>query len=634
MQAVNNPLKDPTLVDDRSWVGVASECAQAVELVRRNTLALDIPLGSSLSCVEILTALFLGRVLRLCRATPRCQGRDRFLLSKGHGSGPLYVILAALGYFDHIGAENALRRLGMDGALLSKHPETWDIPGIDFPSGALGFGLGIAAGMAAGLRRRRSRNVVYVLLGDGECDRGPVWEAADLIAKEGLTNVVPIIDANGLSYSGRVDIPSLIKRWVGLGYRVAEVDGHNVGRLVKCMRAARSRAFLKGASPSVIVARTIKGRGLEHLEGKIQSHEAQLDPSARPPLDMSRLRKLIEVLPRWGHRCVKKQPIRLRVPRFGALRSIPAAIRDVGLDLAVWANKNPNLVVVCADVQRSMRIGSLKPATRLMHLGLREQCALAVSAGLAATGFRPVVCAFDAFLLGAIQEIKCLLAIPQLPVVILASHSGVGVGKDGTTHHSIETPAAIEAIPNCYSFEPSDRISARAILRHALLHGVGPSYIRLARQVVPPCRSGAVWRISDGVRIAAGKPSRTARVLLLASGALVAEAVEARELLLRWGVSCVVFDLFSTTLAGRSGLLTQIMRDNAHSSAFLIRDAYPVSSWQPNLTVVGIDAFMRGGSTEFLYRSAGVDAEGIAHRVRESLGPTGTGVRNGGMRPK
>lgn len=599
---------------------ISAQLRAIADCVRQNILALEVPLGSALSCADILTTLYFGGVLAYCTRTNRCEGRDRFLLSKGHGAAALYVILCALGYFDTLGGEKVLSNLAKNGAPLVKHPEYLNIPGIDFPSGALGLILGAAAGIGLALKQDRKDAAVFALLGDGECDRGTVWEAADFIASKQLNNVITIVDANRLSYSDYVDTKRLAPRWAALGYHVTIANGHNVNELRSSLYHARCRANTKDA-PSVIIAQTTKGYGLPALAGKIEAHEANYG-SQRPKLDISKLRELIRTSPFRAHRCQSLNPHTLRSPSLPPIESKTAATRDLGRDLAYWTKVNPSLVVLCPDVQRSTRLDDLMSSRQFVHMGLREQCTIGVASGLAISGKTVVVSGFDGFFLNAILEIKCMMAIPVLPVILLASHSGIAVGVDGPTHHSCETPVAMTAISGLTCFEPSDLCSARMILEHRLTATNGPCYIRLSRHAVPVLPSDNVnASISTGFRLVAGNLDVGVKVVLLAAGTVVAQATTALEILRAQHILGGVIDVFSQTSFRHSSGISSLRSRVGDASIVAFLDANISMGWAglDFDEIVSVDEYYPGWNADYLYRLAGLSAHSIALRVRNLL---------------
>lgn len=221
-------------------------------------------LGGSLSLVEILTTLYFD-VLRLDPRHPDDLGRDILILSKGHGAIGLYAVLAERGFFP----VDELETFGRQGGRLMGHPVR-AVPGVEMPTGSLGHGLSLANGFALADRARRC----FVILGDGELQEGSVWESAMCAAHLGLDNVTAVVDRNDLQLTGPTEatmrLEPLADRWRAFGWAVREVDGHDRGALRKAFTAKEP------AQPTVVIAHTVKGRGLPSVQGKRDSHYARL----------------------------------------------------------------------------------------------------------------------------------------------------------------------------------------------------------------------------------------------------------------------------------------------------------------------------------------------------------------------
>jgi transketolase len=226
--------------------------------------------GGSLSCVEILVHLYFAR-MRIRPDEPEWSGRDRFVLSKGHACPALYAVLARRGYFDP--AE--LSTLRAPGSRLQGHPDMRLLPGLDCSTGSLGQGFSVAAGLARGLAcgpaSQPSCPRVYCLLGDGELQEGCIWETAATAAAARLSNLVAVVDCNGLQLEGPIDgikpVGSLSRRWLEFGWHPLEADGHSFGSLEAALDEACSCGL-----PSVVLARTVKGKGVSFMEGIAEWH--------------------------------------------------------------------------------------------------------------------------------------------------------------------------------------------------------------------------------------------------------------------------------------------------------------------------------------------------------------------------
>lgn len=246
----------------------ADTVAQQAAQMRRDIVEMIAEAGSghpggSLSAADIVATLYFGGVLRHDPSDPGWPERDRFILSKGHAAPVLYAALAAAGYFGH----DHLKTLRKLGSMLQGHPDSKKTPGVEVSTGSLGQGLSVAAGLAAGLRTTpEDDRRVFCLLGDGELQEGQVWEAAMFAAHHGLGNLIAIVDENGLQIDGACSevmcLGHVAQKFDAFGWRTAEVDGHDVAALQAALTAARSG----GDAPHVVVARTVKGKGVSFME--------------------------------------------------------------------------------------------------------------------------------------------------------------------------------------------------------------------------------------------------------------------------------------------------------------------------------------------------------------------------------
>lgn len=225
--------------------------------------------GGSLSCIDILTALYMGGVMEHDPQDPHLPTRDRFILAKGHAAPALYCALAHSGYFPKADLMT-LRKLGSN---LQGHPDSSLVPGVEVSTGSLGQGLSIASGLACGLRLEGSSATVFTVLGDGECEEGQVWEAAMFAAHQHLDNLVAIIDNNGLQIDGRIEDvcnpESLGDKFAAFGWDVHHVDGHDIPELVGILTKAKAA---KDGKPIVVIARTVKGKGVSFMENQAGWH--------------------------------------------------------------------------------------------------------------------------------------------------------------------------------------------------------------------------------------------------------------------------------------------------------------------------------------------------------------------------
>ena len=238
-------------------------------------------MASALSCADLVAALYF-EALHIDPAAPEDEGRDRFILSKGHGCMALYAALAERGFF----SEEMLDEYARDGGRLAEHPAPRCVPGLEAATGSLGHGLGLGCGLALAAKIRGQSHRVFVLLSDGECAEGSVWEAALFASARRLDNLVAIVDYNNWSAMDRTSpyLEPLAEKWKAFGWPPVEIDGHDVGAIV----AALSRAPFEPSRPAAVVAHTVKGKGVSFMEDDLEWHY-------RPPNDNDLKRALEEI---------------------------------------------------------------------------------------------------------------------------------------------------------------------------------------------------------------------------------------------------------------------------------------------------------------------------------------------------
>ncbi len=238
-----------------------------INILHMLTLAGSGHTGGSLSAVDVAVAIYFSR-MKFNPADPSWEERDRFVLSKGHAAPLIYAVMAEAGYF----REDAIKTLRKTGSPLQGHPCSAMLPGIEISTGSLGQGLSVANGMALGLRLDGNPARVYCIMGDGEVQEGQVWEAAMTAAHYKIDNICAVVDNNGLQIDGPVEkvmgIEPLRDKWAAFGWHVMDIDGHNMQEIIDALDEAET---VKGR-PSIIIARTTKGKGVSFFENKVEYH--------------------------------------------------------------------------------------------------------------------------------------------------------------------------------------------------------------------------------------------------------------------------------------------------------------------------------------------------------------------------
>ncbi len=245
----------------------AKACKIRADIIEMTCLAASGHPGGSLSAADVLAVLYFHH-MRHDPKNPKWEGRDRFVLSKGHACPVLYAALAEAGYFDR----EHLKTLRKLGSILQGHPDMRKAPGVEISSGSLGQGLAVACGMAKAAKIKEESHRVFVMIGDGESQEGEIWESAMFAAHYELDNLVAITDYNNLQIDGFVsevmEVQPLAEKWRAFSWHVIEIDGHDIGQIIDALEAADQ---VKG-KPTMIVANTTKGKGVSFMEGVCDYH--------------------------------------------------------------------------------------------------------------------------------------------------------------------------------------------------------------------------------------------------------------------------------------------------------------------------------------------------------------------------
>ena len=456
--------------------------------------------GGTLSIMDVTAALYLHEA-RLDPQNPSWPDRDRIIWSTGHKAPSLYLGLGMAGYFP---VEDVVRLRKLHSPYQG-HPHWPKLPGVEISSGSLGQGLSVGAGIALAAKLDKKDYRVYVLNGDGEQQEGQIWEAAMEGAQFGLDNLVSIIDRNRLQIDGWVkdvmNVEPLRDKYASFGWHVIEIDGHNMKAILDAFAQART---VKG-KPVVILANTVKGKGVSFMEDKAGWHgkspskeelpKALAELKLTDKLDVPKLFKiaddyqqqafseLMTRVPKFSRDYFwNKQPtmkVKMDPTRFGFGR----ALSDHGND--------PRLVCLGADISGSICISHFyekhpERKDRWFSVGIAEQSGTALAAGLAKEGKIPVFGTYGVFAAGRnLDQLRTTVCYGNFNVLIAGAHGGVSVGPDGATHQALEDLFQVCALPNMNCSAPCDSIETKKATEHLLFKINGPKYLRFAREATP-----------------------------------------------------------------------------------------------------------------------------------------------------
>jgi transketolase len=515
-----------------------------IDSVRATTAAGSGHPTSCCSAADLVAAIFFSE-MRYDPRNPSNPDNDRFVLSKGHAAPVLYAAWAEAGIINR-DELLTLRRFDSD---LEGHP-TPRLPWVDVATGSLGQGICAGVGIALNARRINSEYRTYVLLGDGEIAEGSVWEAAHAADHEKLDSLCGIVDVNGLGQKGPSiwdhDIKAYVDRWQAFGWHVIAIDGHDMDAILRAFDEARAT---KG-KPTMIVAKTIKGKGISFVEGKNGWHGKPLKKGEEADRAIAELEAQFvpeelpaaQPRPRSVPRPPARTPAPLSPPSY-ALGDKVATREAYGSALVRLGANDERVVALDADVGNSTFSEKFEQQypKRFFETYIAEQVMIGAAMGLAARGALPFPSTFAAFLTRAGDFIR-MAAISGSNIKVAGSHAGVSIGEDGPSQMGLEDLAMMRAQPNMTVLYPCDAVSTDRLVECMAYHS-GPVYMRTSRPKTPVIYGpDDVFRIG-GLNVLRESGSDVATVI--AGGVTVFEALDAYEQLKQQGITIRVIDLYS-----------------------------------------------------------------------------------------
>ena len=484
--------------------------------------------GGSLSMLNMVTALYFSGLMRIDPNDPNWVNRDRLVLSKGHAAPGLYAALGRRGYFS-VEEFNTLRKLG---SRLQGHTDMTKTPGVDMSAGSLGVGISAAVGMAIAAKMDDRDYMTYVMLGDGETQEGQVSEAARQAAAMGLDNLIAFLDWNGMQIDGKVtevdlDYEGQLRLWEARGWNVIRADGSDMADILRAIAMAKS---MKNGKPVIIIAKTIKGAGLQGMaahgsapkEADVKSAidtintaiaavkgdgfnaarhiqyvvgRVSLSKKDKAAVDeennrrtYERERKLLEVI-----QSEKADEAKRELEKaYDADKKI-ATRTSTGDELALLGLQDLDVIGTTADLNGSVMfvkfaeaVGTFSgtnPLGRYIPAGISEASMFSMKAGLASCGKIPFSGTFSVFTTRMVDQINAVLNT-DLPAIIVGTHGGLATGPDGRTHQDAHSLGVLGALPRVKLYEGADAVEARVLLRYiydTVRKEGGIHYIRPAR---------------------------------------------------------------------------------------------------------------------------------------------------------
>lgn len=599
-----------------------------IDSVRSTTAAGSGHPTTCLSAAEILAVLFFDE-LRFDPKDPQHPEADRFVLSKGHAAPILYAAWAAAGAFPREDVMQ-LRNITTD---LEGHP-TPRLPFVDVATGSLGQGLAAGVGIALNARRIGSDYRTYVLLGDGETAEGSVWEAAQVAVHHQLDNLCAITDVNAFGQSRATqwghDVEAFAVRYRAFGWHAITVDGHDIAAL----RAALAEARGMTGRPTMIVASTLKGKGVALFEDKDNWHGKPLKGADADNAIAELTAQYIEtqdsapVIPAPASRR-SEGPL----PDFVAAMPTPSytagqlvATREAyGTALAALGGVDNRVVALDADVKNSTfsdRFEQQFP-DRFYQCFIAEQAMIGAAMGLASRGAIAFPSSFACFLERGADFVR-MAGISMLNIKLCGSHAGISIGEDGPSQMALEDLSMARGVPNCTVLYPSDAVCAERLVAQAAATA-GPVYIRSSRPKTPVIYPNDEQFPVGGSKVLRQSDKDVATVV--GAGVTLFEALKAYDLLAKDGIAIRVVDAYSIQPIDQAGLIAaggatggRIITVEDHYAAGGLGDAVSEAVWDQGFHVerLAVREIPRSGEPDELLDRYGISATAIVAAVKRT----------------
>jgi transketolase len=608
-------------IDTETLKGIANQLR--IHSIEATTAAGSGHPTSCCSAADLVAALFFGH-MRYDAKNPHYYNNDRFILSKGHAAPLLYAAWAETGLFP-VEDLLKLRRIDSD---LEGHP-TPRLPFADVATGSLGQGLSVGVGMALCARLDNLDYRTYVLLGDGECSEGSVWEAASLAGLQRLNNLVALVDVNRLGQSEPAplghNLDAFKRRFEAFGWRTEEIDGHDLDEIVEVLAAVGL-----GSQPLVILAKTLKGAGVSFLQDKEGWHGKPLSKEEAE-------RAIAELRP--SAKSAIGQPITapnpsLPEPKNEAPGSYPPPAYKPG-DMVATREAFGNALLRIGGVDRRVVAldGDTKNSTfsekfmkkfpdRFTECFIAEQNMVGVATGFAVRGKVPFASTFATFFTRAFDQIR-VAGISRANLKLVGSHVGVSIGEDGPSQMGLEDLAMMRAVAGSTVLYPSDAVSAEKLVDQMASHP-GVCFLRTSRP-----KAAVIYNNDEAFPIGGAKVLRQGagdKITVVAAGVTLTEALKAADALKQEGIGITLIDAYSVKPLAKDVILAAAQKTG--NRVLTVEDHYPEGGLGDavagELSNAGVKVYKlavfelpRSGKPEELLAKYGIDAKAIAAKVKE-----------------
>ncbi len=623
----------PTVIKNDVDLSTAGEVAQQlrVDSVRSSTSAGSGHPTSSMSAADLL-AVLVTRHLRYDWDNPANPDNDHLIFSKGHASPLLYSVYKAVGV---VSDEELMTEYRRFGSRLEGHP-TPELPWVDVATGSLGQGLPDGVGIAlAGKYVEEAPYHVWVLCGDSEMAEGSIWEALDKASHYKLSNLAVMVDVNRLGQRGPTelswDTDTYRRRAEAFGARAIVIDGHDLGQIDRAMREAREDGHDR---PTVILARTLKGRGFSEVEDKENWHGKPLprEMAERAVVELGGERHLMVRGPKPGQAAggprAAVDGAAVTLPTYATGEKIATRVA-YGQALAALGARL-DVVAMDGEVSNSTfaDLFAQKYPERYFEMYIAEQQLIAAAVGFSARGFTPFASTFAAFLTRAYDFIR-MASISRANIRLCGSHAGVEIGADGPSQMALEDLAMLRAVHGSTVLYPSDATSAAALVA-AMADQDGISYMRTTRGAYP-----VLYDSGEQFPVGGAKVLRSTdhdQVTLVGAGVTLHECLTAADQLHGDGIAARVIDLYSVKPIDADTLIAAaaatggrvVISEDHHPEGGLgsaVLDAL-TSAGRAELSVrhLAVRNMPGSGTGEELMDAAGISAAHIVAAARELTG--------------
>lgn len=549
--------------------------------------------SSSLSSVELMVGLFFSGVFKANLDNPRDIRNDKIIFSKGHAAPLLYSLYYNAGKIRN-DEFHSLRKF--DG-ILEGHP-TKLFKYVDVPTGSLGQGLSIGLGMCLGQKLLKQKNEdipnVYILLGDSEITEGQIWEAANIASHYKACNLVGILDVNGLGQSGEtIDKKNLHiyeRKFQAFGWETYIIkDGHNLDDIVKTFRTIESRIKKDrnrdNPKPKVIIANTIKGKGVKFMENKngyhgkaltkeefievAQQYKQSIEKRLIGHIELPKNNLTTKYFKEFDH----TKSTKLFTDKLFHYSSSISTREAYGQAITEAALHNKKIVVFDAETSNSTFSNIFKKyfPNRFFEMYIAEQNMISVALGIASVGFIPICASFAAFLSRSYDQVR-MASYADLPIILVGSHCGVSIGQDGSSQMALEDIASMSAIRNSQVFYPSDGLSTRHVIMKAL-NNRSISYIRLTRSEANPIYTTKEYLYQNSFGIIQFQhlpPSAT----VICAGITTHESIKSITELAKEKIGVKIIDLYEITSFNKQLLIDQLVSEKNILPIVVVEDHY------------------------------------------------------------